>query len=336
MNKFFSTGAGVAVLFMAALLPTAASAQDQIEIADCSTLLEDSEVDLDKALDAGCQLSPEQISRLMDNPVGEMIAIPFQYDRLTVKEPIFGTNQTIETIKVIPTFPVRMGDWNLVNRVVLPFARLPIDTDAFDLASFDPQSLDVQLDGPPNAPDPFVGSTTGMSDIVYVGLLTPKKSNKVGNGKIIWAVGPTVVLPTASKDFLGQGKLQVGPAAALAYLGREWLFGVFPQHWWSIAGDGDRRSVSKTNIQYFISRKLPDQWAIGASPTISIDWKQDHGSKVNLPIGLGVNKTAFFGRLPVRLGIEADYYVLRADNGLKPKLGLTFSITPSIPAAFIR
>ena len=336
MSKFSTSGAGAAALLVAATLPVAASAQDQTEVVDCNALLEDSEVDLDKALDAGCQLSPEQISRLMDNPVGEMIAIPLQYDRLTVKEPVFGTDQTIETIKIIPTFPVRMGDWNLVNRVVMPFVKLPVDANAFDLASFDPQSLDVQLDGPPNIPDPFAGSTTGMSDIVYVGLLTPKKSNKVGNGKIIWAIGPTVVLPTASKDYLGQGKLQVGPAAALAYLGKEWLFGVFPQHWWSIAGDDSRRSVSKTNIQYFISRKLPNQWAIGASPTISIDWKPEQGSKVNLPIGLGVNKTTFFGRLPVRLGVEADYYVVRSDNGLKPKFGLTFSFTPSVPAAFVR
>ena len=323
-------------LLLAATLPAAASAQNQTEVIDCDALLEDSEVDLDRAVDAGCQLTPEQISRLMDNPVGEMISVPLQYDRLTVEEPIFGTDQTIETIKLIPTFPIRMGDWNLVNRVVLPFVKLPVDDAAFDLASFDPQSLDAQLEGPPNIPDPFAGSTSGFSDIVYVGLLTPKKTNKIGNGKLIWAVGPTVVIPTASKDYLGQGKLQVGPAAALAYLGKDWTLGLFPQHWWSVAGDDDRRSVSKTNIQYFIYRRLPDQWSIGASPTISIDWKQDEGSRVNLPIGLGVNKTTFLGRLPVRLGVEASYYVLRADNGLKPEFGLTFSITPSIPAAFVR
>ena len=323
------------VAFIAATASFNAHGQSDTSI-DCSELLAQEDVDLDQVVDAGCELSAEQISRLMDNPVGELVSVPFQYDALTVEEPITGSEQTIQTLKVIPTFPVRMGNWNLVNRVALSFPSIPVDADAFTQAGLQADSLDVAINGPELTSDPFGASTTGFGDLAYVGLLTPKKTTPMGEGKFIWAAGPTVILPTASEDILGQGKVQVGPAAAAAYLGKDWTLGVFPQHWWSVAGDDDRPAVSQTNIQYFVYRKLPNQWSLGASPNISIDWTADDAPAINFPIGIGINKTTFFGKVPARIGLEASYYALRSDNGLAPEWGLRFSITPVIPAAFLR
>lgn len=313
--------------------PAYAQSDDQV---DCAELMARVDVDLDQVVDAGCELSAEQISRLMDNPVGELVSVPFQYDALTVEDPVFGTVQTIQTLKIIPTFPVRMGDWNLVNRVALTFGSVPVDADAFSDAGLQADSLDVTLDGPPLSANPFAGSTTGFGDLTYVGLLTPKETTPMGNGKFIWAAGPTVILPTASEDILGQGKVQIGPAVAAAYLGEDWTLGIFPQHWWSVGGNDDRPAVSQTNIQYFVYRKLPNQWSLGASPNISIDWTADDDPAINLPIGIGINKTTFFSKVPTRIGVEASYYALRADNGLSPEWGLRISVTPVIPAAFLR
>ncbi|MGD2133843.1 MAG: hypothetical protein PVI23_13695 [Maricaulaceae bacterium] len=324
--------ASIAVL-AAALLAPASPAFAQ---AECAELLGRSDVDLDTVVDAGCELTAEQISRLMDNPVGELVMMPIQYDRLTVEEAFTGSEQVIETVKIIPTYPVRVGDWNLVNRAAFSFARLPIDTDAFADVGTQSDTLDVSIDGPPLVSDPFAGSTSGFGDLAYVGLFTPRESTPIGDGQFIWAAGPTMILPTASEDFLGQGKVQVGPAFAAAYLGRDWTVGVFPQHWWSVSGDDDRPTVSQTNIQYFVYRKLPNQWSIGASPNISIDWTDDDGAAVNFPIGIGLNKTLFLGRVPARVGVEASYYALRDDDAIAPEWGLRFSITPVVPAAFLR
>lgn len=333
MNKHERLVVAMLVAVLGATNPAGAEADKDV---DCTALLARDDIDLDQVVDAGCELTAEQISRLMDNPVGELVSVPIQYDRVTVEEPVFGTDQTIETLKVIPTFPVRLGDWNLVNRVVLSFPSAPVDADAFVDAALQTDSLDVTLTGPPLVADPFAGSTTGFGDLAYVGLFTPKQTTPMGEGKFIWAAGPTVILPTASEDILGQGKVQIGPAAAAAYLGKDWTLGIFPQHWWSVAGDDDRPAVSQTNIQYFVYRKLPNQWSLGASPNISIDWTAEGDPAVNLPIGIGINKTTFLGSVPARIGVEANYYALRADTGLAPEWGLRISVTPVIPAAFLR
>ncbi|MEZ5997948.1 MAG: transporter [Hyphomonas sp.] len=302
---------------------------------DCAALLANDETDLDQLVDAGCELSAEQISRRMDNPVGELVMLPVQYEWLSVEDPILHQDHVVETLKIIPTVPVRIGDWRLVNRTAFVFPKIPVDTDAVSGASLRAEDSSLVLQGGPLTGDPFAGSTTGFGDLVYVGLLTPKKTHKVGHAKLIWAAGPTVVLPTASEDFLGQGKYQAGPAAALAYLGPDWTLGVFPQHRWSFAGDKDRASVNQTSIQYFVYRKLPDQWSLGASPTITIDWTADDEPAVNLPVGIGLNKTVLFGKLPARISLETTYYPVRS-NGLEPEWGVKFSITPVIPAAFLR
>jgi hypothetical protein len=257
----------------------------------------------------GQRLSAEEIARLMDNPVGELIQLPIQYDRVTVEEPLFGVDLDVSTLKIIPTFPIGRGSWRLVNRFVTAFA-------------------DVS--------DPFGGSTSGFADLTYVGALTPGESRDLARGKMIWAVGPTLVFPTASEDALGQGKYQAGPAAAAAYLGPRLTLGLFGQHWWSYAGDEARPEVSQSNIQYFWYVRLPNQWAIGASPSVTIDWNAGGGTAVDVPLGIGINKTLFLGPLPARIAAEVTYYAINSGAGPAPDWGFRFSITPVIPAFILR
>ena len=76
----------------------------------------------------------------------------------------------------------------------------------------------------------------GLGDIVYISLFGPRKPPKIGGGTFIWAVGPTTMFPTASKDILGLGKYSMGPAAVLAFLPPKWRIGTLAQHWFSFAG----------------------------------------------------------------------------------------------------
>ncbi len=283
-------------------------------------------------------LSAEEISRMMDNPVGELIMLPIQYDFKRVKGPNTDGAHTVSTIKLTPTFPVNLGDINIINRVALSFPSLPIDDGFPTFLTQVPETV-VGTPGaaPPPGVDPFDGRTEGFGDLVYVGLLSPRRAIKTKSASIIWGVGPTAIFPTASKDVLGQGKYQIGPAAVVGYLGKEWTLGLFGQHWRSIGGDDSRPNVQQTNVQYFIYKKLRNQWSIGASPSITISQSDVTGETLlNVPVGIGVNKTLFLGKLPARVGVEAHYYAIHEDQTIAPRWGLRFSITPVIPAAMLR
>jgi hypothetical protein len=142
------------------------------------------------------------------------------------------------------------------------------------------------------------------------------------------------MFPTASENVLGTGKYSLGPSAVVAYLGPKWLFGVFPQHWWSVGGDSRRADVSLTNIQYFLYYAPPwdpkAQWRIGMSPNISIDWKA-RGDKVTLPIGLGIGRMVEIGKLPVNVTVEVNYSVIHPDDKAGSRWDFRFYFTPVIP-----
>jgi len=160
-----------------------------------------------------------------------------------------------------------------------------------------------------------------------VSLLSPAKTA----GSFLWGVGPAFIFPTASKDELGQEKWQAGPAAVGLHLGKEWIFGVFPQHWWSFAGNDDRESTSQTNIQYFIWRLFPGQWQVGTAPNILIDWEADDDNKLTLPVGLGVGKLVKIAGLPIKFILEGQYAVIHPDD-FGQQWNLRLTVTPVLPS----
>ncbi|UVL75492.1 hypothetical protein LOY23_15030 [Pseudomonas protegens] len=181
--------------------------------------------------------------------------------------------------------------------------------------------------------DPFQ-RTSGFGDLAYVGVFSPKEPLRfAGGGKLVWGVGPTAMFPTAEQDVLGTGKYSLGPAFVAAYLGPDWTLGVFPQHWWSVAGDGRRKDVSLSNIQYFIQRALPGpaQWRIGMTPNVTVNWKADGGNKVTFPIGLGAGRIFNVGKLPVRISGEVQYSAIHPDDQIGSRWNFRLSFIPVIP-----
>jgi hypothetical protein len=148
--------------------------------------------------------------------------------------------------------------------------------------------------------------------------------------RFLWGIGPTFIFPTASKDELGQEKWQAGPSAVGLWMGKEWIWGVFPQHWWSFAGNNDRKSTSFTNIQYFIWRMLPGEWQIGMSPNITMNWEADQDNRFTVPIGLGVGKLVKLGRLPVKIQLQGQYSVIHPDD-CGQHWNFQLQVTPVIP-----
>jgi len=311
-------------------------AQDQKKRADCAALEQDLFIDLKEVVKAGCTPSQAQIAKLLDNPVGNFVAVPFQYDYVTLGVPHPGNTQTLHKLQITPTFPISLGsDWNLINRVVFPFLSAPINKDLGNYVGLAPGTIISDPSFPGVLADPY-DRTNGFGDMMYVGVASPKKPIKIEStgGAVIWGIGATSMFPTASEDVLGTGKYSLGPAAVAAYLGPEWTLGVFPQHWWSVGGDSTRADVSLTNIQYFLYYAPPwdprAQWRIGMSPNISINWTAE-GDKVTLPVGMGIGRMFEIGKLPVRIQLEVDYSVIHPNDKIGSRWDFRLYFSPVIP-----
>ena len=231
------------------------------------------------------------ISEAMDNPISELIVAWNQFDAIQAhfpRTPLYEERDLwAYRYQFMPTFPVPLGErWNWVSRLVLPVVSVPLKQEVGRLFQLDPGN-NLRPDGTlPADLDPF-GRTTGLGDIAYVGLVGPKHLPKVAGGSLILAAGPTLIFPTASEDILGQGKWQAGPAFAAGLITEHWRMGVFPQQWWSFAGDDHRRSVSQMNLQYFLYYAPTPNWEIGMSPNMFVNWKAPEWQSVDFSRRVG-------------------------------------------------
>jgi hypothetical protein len=305
--------------------------------AHCAALEQDLFIDLKEVVKAGCTPSPAQLSKLLENPVANFVSIPLQYDYITVKGLPFSDTKALQRLQITPTFPISLGsNWNLINRIVFPFTSVPFNKGFGDCIGMAASEI-LSCPGLPGALQHPYERTSGFGDVAYVGAIAPRKSHKIEStgGLFVWGVGATAIFPTASEEVLGTGKYSLGPTGVVAYLGREWTGAIFPQHWWSVGGDGNRSSINLTNIQYFIFYAPPGwdpdaAWRIGMSPNISINWEAK-GDKVTLPIGLGAGRMVAIGKLPLDIHCEIDYSVIHPDDKPGSRWDARLYITAVIP-----
>ncbi len=252
------------------------------------------------------QSSTADVAKQLNNPVADIWALNFQFNRYYLQGKATDKTREQDVMNFQPVLPVHLTrEWNLITRPVIPYL--------FSSPDFEPG------DG--------WDDTSGFGDIALVSLLSPAELNS----GFIWGAGPTFIFPTASKDALGQGKYQAGPAAVGLYMGKSWIFGSLAQQWWSFAGDNDRKSTSQANIQYFIQYVFGKSWQIGMAPNILIDWKADREDRFTVPVGLGIGKTVRIGRLPVKFTAEVDYMVVRPDD-FGQHWSVRFQMIPVLPA----
>ncbi len=101
---------------------------------ECIALREDVFADVGDILRAGCQPSTEQMSRLMDNPLGNVAMWINQVDMFWLDNDQEDRSPEIQTNYMgILQFPKGITeDWNLINRIVYNIPSVPIDQDAVD------------------------------------------------------------------------------------------------------------------------------------------------------------------------------------------------------------
>jgi hypothetical protein len=308
----------------------------------CAEFAKDPHADLGEVLKAGCEPTLAQMSKLMDNPLGNVAMLFTQFDVYSMTNDNVTDDSAIKSVYTgIAQFPKKLSDnWNLINRVVWTVPSMPLDQDKIDAAASLPQRYG---EGPGATLPPadktalpinvFDGRTTGFGDMYYVGLFSPNEGIDWINGKFLWGAGFDAGFPTASEDILGTGKWTAGPSALAVYMGPTWKIGGLVQQYWDYAGEDDRDDVSLMNLQYFIYYTLDDVTSIGASPNIIANWEQDSDDRWTVPIGLGINRTFQFGKVPIRIGAEVHYSAIQPDNVPSAEWDFRLFIIPAAPSA---
>ena len=254
--------------------------------------------------------SAEELAKKTQNPVADLISVPLQNNFNFGAG--FNHNKMIYTLNVQPVIPINVSDeWNVITRVIMPIINQP--------------SLFPTAGG-------TVPSTTGtgLGDFNPTFFLSPAKP-----GELIWGLGPTFTLPTASDRDLGSGKWSMGPAAVMLTMQGHWVFGALLNNQWSVGGWGDK-PVNAMLMQPFLNYNFPDGWYLTSSPILTADWKADKAGDVwTVPLGGGVGKLFRLGqvlpleghpiaKLPVNTQLAAYGNVARPEFG--PKWQLRFQI----------
>ena len=94
------------------------------------------------------------------------------------------------------------------------------------------------------------------------------------------------------------------------------------------AVDVDRPGVNLTDIQPVIRYRLSQTTNIGIAPNWRYNWKTE---QLNLPLGIGGDTLVKFGPLPVKIGVETYYYVVR-DDDFGPEWQIRFLFVPVLPS----
>jgi len=220
--------------------------------------------------------SEEALQKATQNPVASLISVPVQNNNNFGIQP---GDRVQDVLNIQPVIPIGVSkDWNLIVRWITPIIYQPL---------------------PAPSPAPQTG-VYGLGDMQPSFFFSPRNA-----GKIIWGAGPIVQLPTATSDYLGQGKLGLGPSVVVLTQPGHWTLGGLANNVWSVAGSGTRPAVNQMLFQYFINYNLKKGWFITWQPTLTANWEADNNRWV-VPFGGGVGRIMKLGFQPVNL--TAQFY----------------------------
>ena len=259
---------------------------------------------------AGQQPGEEELAKQSQNPIADLISVPLQSNFYFGAG--FHQNKMIYVLNVQPVIPFNLSDeWNLITRIIMPIINQP--------------NLSPSFGG-------LVPSTTGtgLGDFNPSFFFSPAKP-----GELIWGVGPTFTLPTATDRDLGAGKWSMGPTGVALRMHGPWVYGVLINNQWSVAGWGDK-TVNLMLLQWFLNYNFPGAFYLTTSPIITANWKAARAGDVwTVPLGGGIGKLFRLGdvfpleghpiaKLPMNIQLQAYGNVAKPEFG--PKWQLRFQI----------
>lgn len=219
----------------------------------------------------------DSLAKIAQNPVSDVVTVPFQ-NNTNFNYGLYHRTQDILNIQ--PVIPIAINSQlNLITRTILPVMHQPELFRRY-------------------------GIHNGIGDLNPTFLFTPLLSKKV-----IWGLGPTFLIPTASQSPLGTGKWGIGPAGVFVINSGQWVVGAITNNIWSFAGQDNRPSVNLLTFQYFINYNLRKGWYLVSAPIINANWQVASKERWTIPFGAGVGRAFKMGNQPMNINLQYFYNV---------------------------
>src|SRR5262245_12466189 len=261
-------------------------------------------VSLASAVRAAEEESATELAKKTQNPVADLISVPFENSFLFRAGP---SKRTITNLLVEPVIPIHLThDWNLITRTIVPMFNVP------SLA-------------------PGIDPAAGLGDINPTFFLSPANSKK-----FMWGVGPTFTFPTASNRELGSGKWSAGPAAVALTMQGPWVIGVLGNNQWSMGGWGPKK-VDQLLLEPFVHYNFEHGWFLSAFPILTANWEASNSNTWTVPVGAGGGRLfrlrelpggdslGDLGKLPMEVQLLGYYNAIRPDQAPTAQLVLQFT-----------
>ena len=245
--------------------------------------------------------STAELQKATQNPVADLISVPLQNN---TNLGIGSNDRTQNVLNIQPVIPVHLTpSWNVITRIIQPIVWQPF-------------------------PGSTPGGEFGLGDMNPSVFLSPAHP-----GNLIWGVGPTMVLPTATDSSLGQGKWSIGPSFVVLTQPGHWTLGVLANNVWSFAGESNRASVNQFLLQYFINYNLSNGWYLATQPIITANWAASSARNVwTVPFGGGIGRIMKMGFQPINVSLQAYANAWYPSGGSPWGIRLQFAfLFPQLP-----
>jgi hypothetical protein len=292
--------AGLAALVATSVLAFAPAHAEQTPSDSASpTVSVPPNVDLGPSEAAVISQSNTALAKQLQNPLGDLIIIPFQNNTDLKVGPDKGA---ADILNIQPVIPIHLSaEWNLITRMIVPLVWSPTFQPAKSVPfGTGPTALSMFL-SPANAVDGWV-----------------------------WGVGPSALLPTSSDRSLGSNVWGVGPAIVVVKTAGPFVAGALVSDVFSLGGTSGRGGT-KYNLfaaTPFFNYNFDSGWFVGTMPIIT-SVQTSGGERWTLPVGANIGRVVKIGgRLPVALLVGAYY------NAVRPRFGAAWQLRTQIAIIF--
>ena len=233
-----------------------------------------------------------ELAKKTQNPVGDILSIPFEFN--------FNgggglEDQTHLNLNFQPVLPIKLTPGvNLIFRTIIPFQSFPGPADV---------------------------KTGGFGDIMEQLFFTPAKP-----GRIIWGVGPTFSLPTATAHPARTGTWAGGMSVVVLAMPGRWVLGSLLTQVWPMNDAGGPPETNVFSCKCFVNYNFGKGWALSSVPTIVANWDAADGQQWTVPVGGGITRTVVFKGQAMSLGFQYFKNVKRPDDGPGTQVRMNFAL----------